>query len=143
METLKHYARLELRLTSLLRSAMVGLCFIALNQAPLTHYVIVRQDLPLGFLAAQVVHAAGESACGPVPVGTHAVVLAVRDELELRQVASRLASKCVKHAMILEVDAPYAGQATAIGISPLMDRSVVRDVVRRLKLLGKEVASES
>ena len=28
---------------------------------PLTHYIVVRRDLPFGILAAQIAHAAGES----------------------------------------------------------------------------------
>jgi len=53
------------------------------------HYVVVRQDLPLGVLCAQVVHAAGESS-DRVPTGTHAVVLSVPDEAALASVAGRL-----------------------------------------------------
>jgi hypothetical protein len=43
--------------------------------------VIVREDLPKGFLAAHVAHAAGES--GPAPPGSIAVVLGVPGEPEL------------------------------------------------------------
>lgn len=40
--------------------------------------------LPRGLLAAQVVHAAGESSPGDLPEGTHAVVLAAEDQQHLR-----------------------------------------------------------
>jgi hypothetical protein len=86
----------------------------------LTHYVVVRRDLPLGFLAAQVVHAAGE--------------------LELLELASRLSAAGVSHRLIREPDPPWLGQATAIGLEPVADRAPLRALLRGLLLLGKEVA---
>lgn len=83
-----------------------------------THYVVVRSDLPLGFLAAQVVHAAGESVVTAPPPDTHAIVLAVPDEAALRALADRLTRIGVPHHLVLEDAAPYTGQATALGVAP-------------------------
>jgi len=106
----------------------------------LTHYVVVRRDLPLGFLAAQVVHAAGESSPGNLSEGTNAVVLEVAGELELLELAGRLAAAGVSHKLIREPDPPWLGQATAIGLDPVADRAPLRALLRGLPLLGKEVA---
>lgn len=109
----------------------------------LTHYVVVRSDLPLGFLAAQVVHAAGESSLARVPIGTNAVVLAVPDEPALLAIAARLEAAGVAHTLIREPDAPWHGAATAIGIEPVSDRSTLRPLLSSLPLLGKEVQRQA
>ncbi len=85
---------------------------------PLTHYVIVRSDLPRGMQAAHLVHAAGESSPGDVPKDMHAVVLTVPDESALDALAGRLRHAGVAHVVIDEPDAPYNGQRTAIGLVP-------------------------
>lgn len=100
-----------------------------------THYVVVRADLPLGFLAAQVVHAAGESSPGKLPEGTNAVVLAVPDEAALRQLAARLTAAGAEHVLICEPDAPWSGAATAIGLAPVADRARLRALLSSLPLL--------
>lgn len=83
------------------------------------HYVIVRADLPLGLLAAQVIHAAGESGrMAPIPDGTHAIALAAEDESDLQKLAQRLTELKIPHAAIVEGDAPYIGQLMAIGLAP-------------------------
>ena len=56
----------------------------------LTHYVIVREDLPTGVMAAQIVHAAGESSPGDLPPNTFAVALAASDEQQLELVEHEL-----------------------------------------------------
>jgi hypothetical protein len=94
----------------------------------------VRRDLPLGLLAAQVVHAAGESSPGEVPHSTHAVVLAVDGEPQLRAVASRLSGAGIAHTLIEEPDAPWCGAAMAIGIAPCR-KEVVRRQLSALPLL--------
>lgn len=103
----------------------------------LTHYVIVRADLPIGFLAAQVVHAAGESSPGRLPEGTNAVVLAVPNEAALRAMAERLAAASVAHVVVHEPDAPWNGQMTAIGLFPVSNRGRLRPILSALPLLGK------
>lgn len=95
----------------------------------------MRSDLPLGFLAAQVTHAAGESITDKLPPHTHAVVLAVPDESTLRDYSARLSAAGVSHVLVIESDAPYEGQATAIGVMPLRERAVVRRVLSSLPLL--------
>jgi peptidyl-tRNA hydrolase len=109
---------------------------LSLRPPPLTHYVVVRQDLPRGFLAAQVVHAAGESAGGTIPDGTYAVVLAARDEDQLLEVHEDLkAAGGIPHVLIQEPDPPWLGQATAIGVRPTRNRRRVASVLGRLPLL--------
>ncbi len=90
------------------------------SHSPFYHYIVVRRDLPPGVVAAQVVHAAGESAAGlpPLPENTHAVVLAVPDEDRLLWLAHRLTRAGIAHKLIREPDAPYNGAATALGIPP-------------------------
>jgi peptidyl-tRNA hydrolase len=108
-----------------------------MSSPPLTHYVIVRSDLPLGFLASQVCHAAGESSPGNLPHSTNAVVLAVPDESTLREYSARLERAGVEHRLICEPDAPWLGQATAIGLAPVADRRPLRAILSSLPLLGK------
>ena len=85
---------------------------------PTTHYVVVRKDLPLGILAANVVHAAGESSPGFLPAGTYAVVLAVPDEPALVKLAARLYRAGLPFVTVLEPDPPWSGQMMAIGVVP-------------------------
>jgi hypothetical protein len=92
----------------------------------LHHYVVVRKDLPLGTLAAQVVHAAGESAPGNLPEGTYAVVLAARDEAHLRAIADQLDAAAVPLVRIVESDAPHQGALMAVGLRPCQKGDVRR-----------------
>ena len=84
---------------------------------PVTHYVLTRGDLPLGVLAAQVTHAAGESSPGKLPAGTYAVVLSATPE-QLKSLSERLTDAGVRHRTIIEHDGDLAGQVTAIGVEP-------------------------
>ncbi len=104
----------------------------------LYHYVIVREDLPRGVQFAQTVHAAGESCEGPLPVGTYAVALGVKDEQHLLAKASLLWDAEVPHTVIYEPDPPYYNEAMAIGIWPTSDRTSIRKVTSDLPLLGKQ-----
>jgi len=109
--------------------------------------VIVREDLPRGVLAAQLTHAAGESAAlwsslrdgaGPgrtLPENTHAVVLAVPNERALLAVADRLSARSIVYTLIREPDAPFHGEGTAIGLAPVSDRREVRRALSNLPLL--------
>ena len=102
----------------------------------LHHFVIVRDDLPIGVLAAQVIHAAGESVEGKVPSGTHAVALAAPSEEALERIEKRLADNDVPHISIREPDAPWNGALMAIGIRPMaQDNPNLRRAVKRLPLL--------
>jgi peptidyl-tRNA hydrolase len=100
---------------------------------PKTHFVIVREDLPKGVLAAHVAHAAGES--GPAPPGSIAVVLGVTNEAELLAIDARLTARGVPHVLIYENAGPYDGQSTAIGVHPTHDRKTVGKAVSSLRLV--------
>lgn len=107
-----------------------------LPSAPLHHYVIARADLPLGVLAAQIVHAAGESS-GEVPSGTHAVCLAVPDEDSLERLCERLLRYDIPFVAIREPDAPWNGALMTVGIPPMVRTTNLRRAVSRLSLLGE------
>jgi peptidyl-tRNA hydrolase len=100
--------------------------------------VITRSDLPPGFLAAQIVHAAGESSPGTLSPGTYAVVLSVPSEEALLDTERRLQKAGVPHVSIREPDAPWNGQLTVIGLVPTTDRTVIRKLTSSLPLYGKE-----
>ena len=72
-----------------------------------------------------ILHAAGES--GPAPPGSVAILLAAKDEDELRA----LATLDSESHLIVECDGPYAGQALAIGFPP---RAQKRAAYNHLKL---------
>lgn len=99
--------------------------------------MVVREDLPLGVILAQTVHAAGESSTGDIRSGTHAVVLAARNEAHLLEVAARLQCSSIAHVVIFEPDPPYCGAAMAIGLLPLWDRRGARRVLSRLPLFKR------
>lgn len=84
----------------------------------LTHYVIVRSDLPRGIQAANIVHAAGESSPGGLPAGTHAIVLVVPDESALRAMSARLQLAQVAFVACEEPDPPYYGALMSLGLVP-------------------------
>lgn len=93
----------------------------------------MRADLPLGVVCAQLVHAAGET--GPTHPGTHAVVLAARDEAHLGQLAERLADLGIPHHRVHEPDAPWNGALMAVGLYPTTDRTRLKSVLGRLPLI--------
>lgn len=103
----------------------------------LHHYVIVRRDLPLGVIAAQVIHAAGESS-DRVPSGTYAVALAARDEPHLETLEKKLIRLDIPHKAIREPD--RQDELMAIGIEPVRDRRALRRVVQKLPLLGEKTS---
>ena len=86
-------------------------------------------------IAAQLVHAAGESAPGDLPSGTHAVVLSVENEAALREVERRLFQFDVPYHAIREPDEPWCGALMAIGISPMTPTKQLRKVTKNLRLL--------
>ncbi len=95
---------------------------------------MIRRDLPIGILAAQLVHAAGESSPGNLSPGTNAVVLGVPNEAALRAVAQRLEDAGIAFVRVEEPDAPYLGQLMAIGLRPAR-KEVVRRALSSLPLL--------
>ena len=95
--------------------------------------MVVREDLPKGVLAAHVLHAAGES--GPAPSGSIAVALGVPDEATLLIVAARLEAAGIQHVLIRENAGVFNDQATAIGVSPVTDRTAIRRCTSALRLV--------
>lgn len=98
------------------------------QQDPLTHFVIVRADLPIGIIAANIAHAAGESSPGDIQQGTHAIVLAVPNETALKALLARLTLSGLAWSAVYEPDPPYFGQLMAIGLAPVL-RSIGRRVL--------------
>lgn len=72
-----------------------------------------------------ILHASGET--GPAPPGSVAILLAAKDEVELRA----LAQLDQDSHLIVECDGPYAGQALAIGFPPRHEK---RAAYNHLKL---------
>jgi hypothetical protein len=105
---------------------------------PLTHYIVVRADLPMGVIAAQIAHAAGESSRGDLGPGTFAVVLAVADQAALELEASRLVGRGVELVQIREPDAPYDGALMALGLRPGL-RSALRRHLANLPLFRRSL----
>jgi len=101
----------------------------------LTHYCILRQDLPLGTLAAQLIHAAGESSQGSLPPNTYAVALAAKSEEHLIFLEDKLRRLSIPHVAIREPDSPWDGALMAIGIQPVADRNQLKKVTSSLPLL--------
>lgn len=102
----------------------------------LTHYCLVRGDLPVGAIGAQLVHAAGESSPGDLPDGTIAVVLAAKSVGHLEHLERKLVRLEIPHRAVREPDAPYNGELMAIGIRPVDDRELVKPVTAGLQLLA-------
>ena len=100
------------------------------------HYVVVRDDLPAGLAAAQVLHAAGESASlRSPPRGCHAVVLTAPKK-ELDELETILRWEKIPFRSIIENDAPYDNELVAIGIAPCEEG--LGRWLRHLPLYGKE-----
>lgn len=127
----------------------------------LTHYIVVRRDLPFGVLLAMVAHAAGESfyklAClrssekerptfsredvGSIPTGgspfdpsqTIAIVLGARNVARLGWLCMKLDVMAIPYSVITETDGEFAGQLMAIGVVPT-DRADVRKIVNEFQL---------
>lgn len=86
---------------------------------PITHYIIVRRDLPTGTICAQIAHAAGESFAQVGDEPTTVVVLGAKSETDLLKLGRRLRrAKVYPHRIICEPDAPHYGNLMAIGIRP-------------------------
>lgn len=104
----------------------------------LTQYVVLHRSCAghPGVLAAQTIHAAGESirARSLPPSSTYAVALVADTSADLEQLSEVLRAEGIHHALIHEPDAPYNGAATAVGIEP-MERDFVRPFVSHLKVL--------
>ena len=111
------------------------------SRSGIAHYVIVRDDAPLGVQLAQTIHAAGQSAqlpnAGTASPPTVAVALAAHP-YELALLARALADACIHHVLVHEPDEPWRGALMAIGIAPSL-RALVRRFVAHLPLVcGKD-----
>ena len=84
--------------------------------------------------AAHLIHAAGESSPGNLPASTYAVALVVKDEACLRSLAETLERAGLPRHLCIESDAPYTGQAMALGIAP-GDRKVLKKYLSKYPLL--------
>ena len=107
------------------------------------HYLIVRKDLPFGVTLAQLSHAAADSMAAwydfngdldfdMYPQEGHCncrverphygnmtiVVLGVKNKRVLLSWIRRLTKANIHHSVVREPDAPYNGDATAIGVWP-------------------------
>ena len=80
---------------------------------------------------AQVIHAAGESATGPVPPNTIAVALAARDREHLLTLRAELVRAQIPHVLVSECD----GEPMSIGVQPTKDRLAVRRVLSSVPLV--------
>ncbi len=100
----------------------------------LTHYCIVRRDLPLGLIGANIQHAAYESGDGSIIEHLHAVTLTCTDEDALRKLWERLKAAGVRHCAIVECDGEHAGQLMAIGCAP-GERRIFEKLLSSLPLL--------
>ena len=87
---------------------------------------MVRTDISRGLQSANLIHGAGESSPGNLPEGTHAVALAVPDELALHHLAAKLEAADVRFVRIVESDAPYAGALMALGLVPARKETLRR-----------------
>lgn len=116
----------------------------------LTHYIVVRRDLPFGAIIVNVAHAAGESfyqfaqhaaiaqgqsagsamfpgvgssqlPSGSIPIDrTTAVILGARNEGRLMKLEQALIETNISHLAIREPDAPFNGALMAIGVEPVV-----------------------
>ena len=88
-------------------------------------------------IAAQLIHAAGESSPGGLASGTRALALMVEDEAALRALAADLVRWGVPHVQIREPDPPWSGALMAIGMVPMptRDRKQLRRLLGGLPLL--------
>lgn len=91
----------------------------------------------MGAIAAQLIHAAGESSPGNLPEGTIAIALSAKDEPHLLQIEAALKAEGIAHRAIREPDPPYFGALMAIGLPPQeKPQGPAKKILGRLPLLG-------
>lgn len=99
----------------------------------LTHYIIVRRDLPLGVVTAMVTHAAGESAALYQDAydgrfrGARAVVLEAKNEDNLYRIKDQLQKHGIQYVEVVESSSVYNGQMLAIGLVPIESGAACHD----------------
>ena len=101
----------------------------------LHHYCILRKDLDIGALAAQLLHAAGESN----PGGLHSFAVALWSN-DLEVIEAKLIEAEIPHASIRESDPPFYGELVAIGIHPCIrkENKKLRQIVAGLSLIKED-----
>ena len=103
-------------------------------------YIVVKDANSRGVLGSQIAHAAGESMLveherGYDPGLIHVVLLVAKHSDDLETLGRALVGAGIPHVVIREPDPPYNGVATAVGISPTLDRERVRALVSVFKVL--------
>lgn len=104
----------------------------------LSHYIIVRRDLPIGIMCAMVAHAAGESAAwntSLITESTRAIILQAKNEDHLEKIRGYLIGENIPHVRIVESTGPYAHQLMSIGIVPV-EQTLVQDKLSDFTLLN-------
>lgn len=112
-------------------------CDLALTSSlnsHLHHYCLIREDLPLGTIGAQLIHAGARSANGLHDDTTHSVCLAAQNERHLCEIEYRLIEAGIHHISIREPDEPWRNALMAIGIPPQPQKNL-RKIFRDLKKL--------
>lgn len=94
----------------------------------------MRADLPTGFAAAQISHATAASIEPPLDPRTNVVVLGVPNLDTIHNLGRALDVSGINYSLICEPDQPYDGQATAIGICPVLDRASLKKLLSNLPL---------
>lgn len=105
---------------------------------PPYQYIVLHEsccDHP-GVIAVHAAHAAGESCVhGPAAPDTRVVALVAPSSDALRDASSHLRAAGIQHVLIVETDGIRAGQATALGVEPLVDRERAREILKAFKVL--------
>lgn len=114
----------------------------------LTHYIIVRRDLPLGVCAAMIAHAAGESGALYQDENgrfrnARAVVLAVDNEVALYRVGAKLFKNNIQFVDVVESGEIYKDQYMAIGLVPIESEKVETVMKHFLTLKELDKADDS
>jgi hypothetical protein len=99
-----------------------------------THYAVVREDLPRNVLGLVLFHAGGESSDGTLDQETHGVVLAAANERALEQEAQRLRALGIDFVEIREDRPPWNGALMALGVRPGR-KEVLRRAFSSMRLL--------
>jgi hypothetical protein len=104
----------------------------AVQQRPMRHYCIVRNDLSPGQKAAQLVHAAGESGLGAATPGNTIAVALEGSTEEISALLPELERRDYRFKPIVETDGDFAGQLVAVGLEP-SNENRLRKLVHHFK----------
>ena len=104
----------------------------------LVHYIIVRKDMPMGVVAAQVAHVAAESAVLYTSFfhGSTVVVLEVDNQTQLLRANSKLIQAGLAPVCFYESSGPLGGQFTALGLVPC-EREKVAELLKNYRLFNE------